>query len=353
MRLFLFFLLISFHSFAQDCRTSLGDIPGPGTYNCQNLYVDSPITFGTDPSPVVINVTNVVEITANITLDGTDGSSGTGANVPGGAGGPGAGAGGGSDFLSTPQDGDDPFPGSGTANGKAAQQDGTCANGGGGGGMFTAGEDGVLCPTTSTAVGAGGATVPAGEFDFGGSFRGGYGGGAGGLNTGDIGTGAGGGGALHINAGGNVSIASGVTISARGGNGGDAATDGGGGGAGSGGALWIQSTGGIITNLGTIDLRGGTGGRNNITNSHGGDGGDGVFQFEDLNGTTNGSGLELPSASTGGGGGGSSKLSSDISCGTISKASEQNPNNLFMIFAGFGFVSLISFLSRLRRIKVY
>lgn len=356
MRLFflLFIQLFPIYGFAQDCRTSSGDIPGPGTYNCLNLYIDSPISFGTDPSPVVINVTGNVEITANVTLDGSPGANISAAGTSGGNGGPGAGRGGGIDGFGAPEPGEDPFPGSGTANGKAAPNSFTCGNGGGGGGFFTAGSAGSTCSGSSTAVGAAGGTVPALEFDFGGNFRGGYGGGAGGTApANEVGSGGGGGGALRIDATGDVTIASGVTISSRGGNGGNALTDGGGGGAGSGGALWIQSSAGVITNLGTIDLRGGTGGRNNVTGGHGGNGGDGVYQFEDLNGTTNGSGLVLPSSSTGGSSGGSSsKLSSDISCGTISKSSDHK-NSFFMMFLGFGFISLISSLIRLKRIRAY
>ena len=346
--------MIPLHTFAVPCtHQDLIDYPGTPIPNpCDSLTVNLAVDMSTKPGPIVINVTGDVNINANLTLDGSPGiTAALGNNVPGGVAGPGAGNGGGTDGFSTPMNGDDPFPGSGTAPGKAAPNDFACANGGGGGALFSNGAAGATCPTTGTLPGDGGVAVFGTEFDFGGNFRGGYGGGAGGTRAAEVAPGGGGGGALHITAGGNVTIATGVTISLRGGKGADSAVDGGGGGGGSGGALWIQSTGGIITNLGTINLTGGDPGESFNNLSDGGRGGDGVLQFDDLNGTINDSGLVSPPG-TGTNSISRAKLSSDISCGTIAK--ENNNNNiLYTMMTGFFLVSLLSTLiSGIRMKKV-
>lgn len=337
----LFLLLISFSAFAQDCTEST---PRPFPNPCPNLYINGTLDLRGDNGPVVINVTGVVEIRGNILLDGSNGSSG-GAGTPGGADGPagaagGEGEGGEIDGISTPQNGQNGV----LANGKAPPADLTCANGGSGGGLFTAGQNGGICATSGAGAAIAGSSADGVEFDFTlALFRGGYGGGAGGILGANAGTGGGGGGALKIIAGGNVTVFSGVTISARGGNGGNATTVDGAGGGGSGGALWIQSSG-IIQNFGTIDLRGGNGGTNPTTTGDGGNGGDGVYQFEDLNGTRNGSGLILPSSTTSS----RSSLKSNISCGTITSKDERNT---LLAQASFAFLFIIAFVELLKLLK--
>jgi hypothetical protein len=343
MRLFYFLIPICFiqQSFALDCVSGAPgagqvQINSGGVYNCDNLFITTDLNLtGVGGAVLEINVALDTQITANITLNGANGSNGNTAPLPGAAAGPGAGDGGGVDGLSNPENAEDDLAGNNLANGKAAATD-ICPNGGGGGGLFTAGLIALVCGTTATPPGAPGSSAFPTEFDFTALlFRGGYGGGSGGLNTGDVGTGGGGGGALHIVSLGNVLIGPGVTISARGGIGGNAIGDGGGGGGGSGGALWIEATG-TITNNGTIDLRGSDGGRNNLTGAHGGAGGDGRFQFNGSNGTSNGTGLtpsSIIAVST-------PSLKSDIACGTIAKTNEEQ-NLLFQIMMGFVFAIMI------------
>lgn len=346
MRLFYFLIPLCFiqQSFALDC---VSGAPGAGqiqintggVWNCDNLIINTPLDLtGIGGALLEINVALDTQITANIILNGAPGINGNTAPLPAAIGGPGAGDGGGVDIVSNPEPGTDGV----LANGKAAPTDATCPNGGGGGGMFTAGTAGSACLITTTAVGAAGASANGIEFDFGGMFRGGYGGGSGGLNTGDVGPGGGGGGSLHIIANGNVTISSGVTIFSRGGNGGAAIADGGGGGGGSGGAIWIQSTG-VISNSATIDLRGGSGG-SAITAALGGNGGDGVFRFQDSNTTTTGSGLTLPSTpvvST-------PSLKSDITCGTIAEANDDQ-NLTMQMMMGFVLALMLGLITKKKK----
>lgn len=350
MRLFYFLLPICFihQSFALDCVSGAPgagqiQINSGGVYNCDNLFITTDLNLtGVGGAVLEINVALDTQITANITLNGANGVNGNTAPLAGAAAGPGAGGGGGVDGLSNPENAEDDIAGNNLANGKAAGPD-VCPNGGGGGGLFTAGLPGSPCATTGTPVGAGGASASPVEFDFGALFRGGYGGGSGGLNTGDVGTGGGGGGALHIISLGNVLIGTGVTISARGGIGGNAIGDGGGGGGGSGGALWIQATG-TITNNGTIDLRGSAGGRNILTGADGGDGGDGRFQFESSAGTTNGTGLTPASISASS----TPSLKSDIACGTIAKSNDDH-NLSFQVMMGFVFALSFGLISKKKK----
>lgn len=351
MRLFYFLLTLCFiqQSFALDCVSGAPgagqvQINSGGVYNCDNLIINTPLNLtGAGGAVLEINVALDTQITANITLDGANGVNGNVAPLPRAAGAPGAGDGGGVDGLSNPENAEDDLAGNNLANGKAAATD-TCPNGGGGGGLFTAGLPGSPCATTVTPVGAGGASASPAEFDFALLFRGGYGGGSGGLNLGDVGTGGGGGGALHIISSGNVLIGTGVTISARGGIGGNGITDGGGGGGGSGGALWIQAATGTITNLGTIDLRGSAGGRNNLTGAHGGAGGDGRYQFESLSGTTNGTGLTPASISAVS----TPSLKSDIACGTIAKANDDQ-NLTMQMMMGFVLALMLGLITKKKK----
>ncbi|HXH30448.1 MAG TPA: hypothetical protein VNJ01_06525 [Bacteriovoracaceae bacterium] len=329
----IFLLLLCPHSFAADCRTS--DFTSGGTYNCTNLIIDAPLILtGAGGTNLEINVTGNTEIRADIILNGASGIN-VSADTPGGAAAPGGWNGGGLS-LGTTQDGGE-FVNVSVSNGTAGGDDITCGNGGGGAGFTNAGKNGELCPTTADPLsrGVGGSVVPAIEFDFAGAFRGGFGGGAGAFSTPvELGTGGGGGGALHINSTGDVTIISGVTLSAKGGNGGNALITGGGGGAGSGGAIWIQSTG-RISNLGILDVRGGTGGKNNSTGAHGGDGGDGAFRLQDSQGVVTGTGVRNFSS-----GAGSEKLRSDISCATL--LAKKEDSNFALQLSGAFLLTLLS-----------
>lgn len=355
-------LLTPVSLFAADCRTSLGDIPSGGSYGpCDNLYIDSPLTLGTHLDPVIIDVIGDVFITHNVTLNGNDGVisvAGTGGS--GGDGAPGASYGGDVDSFDGPRDGgagrdpDGDFTVDVTtaADGKTTIDDLVCGNGGGGAALWIAGSNGTACSSTNDAtnLGQGGAVAYPALFDFTlASFRGGFGGGSGAFGAGQLsGTGGGGGGGLYIKAGGNISISSGVTLSARGGNGGKPVSDGGGGGGGSGGAIWLEANG-IITNEGTIDVRGGTGGEDaSLPNAgQGGNGGDGVYRLQDLNGTITNNGLLI--GGSGNSTQGTQKLSSSISCGTV--ASNKENNAFFQML--FGFMLALGVIALGRKIFVY
>lgn len=330
----LFFLLfLSMNAFAADCVNSIPPTPA----FCDNLYINTPLNLSASAGPIVVTVDGIVEIRANITVSGLDGSTISVSGTPGGSGGPGAGIGGGLDGLSSPEDGQDGT----TANGKTPPSDLVCGNGGGGGGLFSAGDNGGVCATSTSTFGAGGGVAPGTEFDFGANFRGGYGGAAGGIAAAVVGSGGGGGGAIHIIADGNVTIFPGVTIFARGGKGGNSTSVDGAGGGGSGGAIWIESTFGEIINYGTLNLVGGDGGTNPTTSGDGGRGGDGVYQFNDINGLTTGSGLVPPTIFPTSN---SSSLKSDISCGSIAK---KNDNSMmFQMFSGFALAAFASIFLR-------
>lgn len=359
MRPFLFLLLLMpMASFAVDCTEAdllnfpTTPIPNP----CDNLYVDADVTIdknGALPDPaVVINVTGEVIINADINLDGDAGANIAAGVDPatGAVGGPGAGNGGGRNFA--PQNGDDgavfPAPAS-TSNGNAPNNaTNVCGNGGSGGGLFTAGSDGSQCTGGSATLATGGTTYSAAVdstlFNLV-NFRGGYGGGAGDQsfdNTDESSSGGGGGGGLYINAGENITINTGATISARGGAGGPGLIDAGGGGGGSGGAIWLQSTG-TITNYGTINVSGGVGGTS-ILNGTGGAGGNGVYRLESSTGTITGSGVLLPSAPPAAPGAAAQNYTSDISCGTIAAKNEKE--NLAQMFIAFGLVAIVGFFIR-------
>jgi hypothetical protein len=369
MRLSFFILLTSLLTpmslLAADCRTSSGDIPSGGSYGpCDNLYIDSPLTLGTHLDPVIIDVTGDVFITHNVTLDGSDGVlSVSGSSAMGGDGGPGASYGGDVDSFNGPQDGgagrdpDGDFTVDVTtaADGKTTADDLTCGNGGGGAGLWIAGSNGSVCSTSNDplTVGQGGAVAYPALFDFTlGAFRGGFGGGAGAYGgAGQLsGTGGGGGGGLYIKAGGNINISSGVTLSARGGKGGEPGGDGGGGGGGSGGAIWLEAAG-VITNQGTIDVRGGAGGEDPLLPNagEGGNGGNGVYRLQDINGTLTDHGLLIGSSGSGSAIQSTQKLSSSISCGTIS--AKKDNSSLFQI--ALGFILALGIVASGRKISAY
>lgn len=293
---------------------------------CTSLTLDgADIVMTGGPALIWTSLTGNVAINTNVIINGENGGQDITNNGPVPQGGPGGDVGGGHLFgtsnpggSGSPSDGSTPLPESSGS---------PCSNGGGGGGFYANGEAGKKCATSIEALAQGGVdVVTSGLFDFGGSFRGGFGGGAGAFGTDvAIGTGGGGGGALHIETSGTITIKSGVTISARGGNGGNATINGGGGGAGSGGAVWL--VGSAVQLNGSIDTRGGTGGRNNNTGANGGNGSEGRYRIENGPDVTEGHGLSS-------GGSSSRKLSSDISCGTIGVAKE-NKNETFQMMTGF------------------
>jgi len=147
-----------------------------------------------------------------------------------------------------------------------------------------------------------------------------------------------------IDAGGTITIANGVTISARGGRGGNSLAAGGGGGGGGGGNIYLLSNVAIV-NQGILDVTGGQGGTTRSTppfGGVGGKGGDGRIRLDvngavtDLTGRQDFS-TSIPTSS-------SSSLKSDISCGTVSKKNENTM--LFQMIAGF---MLIIIFSRLKK----
>lgn len=330
MRLLLFtFILISTSSYAQICDGN--SLRGAfTTVTCDSLTIDASIDLSNEPGPIVVEVTGDVRINKNITLSGGHGQSVTAVNT-GGTPGPGAGAGGGYDSFSLNSNGFDGF----TSNGKTPISSGSCGNGGSGAGMARAGADGRVCNTPNELKADGGLAATT-EFDpitFS-PFRGGFGGGAGAYGSViEFGSGGGGGGALHIKSiTGDIFIARGVTISAKGGNGGSAASTGGGGGGGSGGAIWLEALIGNITNQGIIDTRGGKGGGSS-NGGIGGNGSDGFIRLSDISGTINQIGfINYPGANQ--------KLTSSISCGTLA-VKEEKKNLVVQMGLGFGLAILL------------
>lgn len=344
MRLFYFLLpLISFPALSVPPACDESDlVPGDQIGVCTSLTIDSNVTIpaASGLSRIFITgLTGPVLITANITIDGGDGTFnvafGGGGNGPGG---PGAHDGGGHGFGGQENGGVSAGP-----DGKThLVAESPCSSGGGGAGFAFVGSRGEKC-ATSTLPANGGAAALLADFDFTAlDFRGGFGGAAGGLgDDAHVGTGGGGGGALHIETSGTITIGPGVTISAIGGAGGIDTTNGGGGGAGSGGAIWLIGGAGVV-NQGTINVSGGTGGRNNATGAHGGDGSSGVFRIESAGIITNGTGVSSPaSAST-------PSLKSEIACGTIAKQNEKQ-NLLFQMMIGFVLAMMLGTLRFFQR----
>jgi hypothetical protein len=171
-----------------------------------------------------------------------------------------------------------------------------------------------------------------------------------------FGPGGGGGGAIHIIAGGDVTITALGSILADGGDGGDgtdgaAATDGGGGGAGSGGVIWIQTLG-QINHAGNMNADGGFGGAA-PDGGIGGNGGRGLIRLEDLDGVISGGGT-LPgytSVDSVISDIGSNSLKSDISCGMIKPAGDEDHSQFFQMIMGFLLVLTASFF--INRLKFF
>lgn len=347
MRLFLFIplLLIPSLSFGQACTEATLAVPA-ASYTCTTLTISAAgLNRAGDASTdaIQVTVTNDVIINGDIILDGQDGTTINGDNIPGGQPGPGGLFGGGISITST-EDGQ--FPPDGGAQGVV---DATCSSGGGGGASYlNNGTNGGFC-SDNNVDSVGGITqnvFPTAP------FAGGFGGGAGGKwNLGggvfNLGSGGGAGGGLMIDAGGSITIANGVTISARGGRGGNSLGQGGGGGGGGGGNIWLLSNVGI-TNQGILDVRGGQGGTTRAVipfGGIGGVGGDGRIRLDVNGAVTDLTGRQdfstaIPTSST-------SSLKSDISCGTIAKKNDDSM--MFQVALGFMMIALLRTLFRYQK----
>ena len=321
MRLFYFLPLLVLT--VESARAA--DCYNLSTPSCDNLYINSAIDLtGASGAAIEITVSGNVIINADITLNGQNGTHLTTDNTDGVLGGPGASGGGG--IFSADGEAGDGFT---SSDGGAGLNNGVCnPGGGGGGGVNSPGAAGSKC-NPSDSEGIAGTT-----FSFPSPFSGAFGGGGGGAYlvsplVYDLGGGGGGGGGLHIQANGTITIKNGVKISARGGNGGNATNLGGAGGGGAGGVIWLEANG-EIKNAGIFDVRGGAGGRNTKASAprggNGGKGGDGLYRLESNGTVISGSGLKNF--------GSDSKLTSDISCGTIAAAKE-NKNLTLQLMMGF------------------
>ena len=189
---------------------------------------------------------------------------------------------------------------------------------------------------------------------------GGSGGGAGGpsADSSDFydmgGSGGGAGGAIHITAGGDITINS--SIRANGGNGGSGFEYSGGGGGGAGGAIFLEAMGEVIVN-GSIVAIGGTGGAGapsvGTTASDGGDGSVGRIRIDDHDGNWSGAGTVNPAAYEAVVDSDSSSVSvmqidSGISCGSMTLIDEKQ-NNIFTLLLGIiSFSFIMGFLKRLK-----
>lgn len=271
-----------------DCNFS-GNVSAR-EYNCRTLRIASNTRFTANgANAAVIRVQGSVTISATLSVDGSPGNDGTVTPNLGGNGGPAAFRGGHFDSLGFPQaePGQQNATGAGDGGASASGNAGSFSGGGGGaGGNFgdtLLATNGAAGTSTIGLQGSGGVTslseTASDEAGFETVLIGGAGGGAGGEGVEDVATlypgatGGGGGGALHIIAGGNITITG--IVSANGGAGGDGTGLSGGGGGGAGGSIWLQSGGHIINN-GTIRALGGAGGTvSSVLAARGGDGGDG------------------------------------------------------------------------------
>lgn len=340
MRIFLFLaLLSSANAFGQADPGTGADGACTGTtitggaveYNCTSLTITAgTYNFPASPAPVVrVKVQGDVVINSGVVLNlsGADGVPDATEAQPGALGGAGAEDGGGN--SAGPQD----APSGNALQGTSSI---TCGGGGGGGGFVNNGSNGSNC--VGSPGGNGGD-----DYDITVLFRGGFGGAAGGLgeffNPFETATGGGGGGAIWISAGGNITLNG--TIDVSGGAGGAGISDSGGGGGGSGGAIRIQSLGDIVNNA-TFNIAGGSGGAGDDQGARGGDGSVGLYQFEDADNVVYGTGTGATAFP-----GSSESFSSSISCGAVKMKDDQH---LFQMIAGFMLVVLVSrILGRYRR----
>jgi hypothetical protein len=307
----------NFGNGSDNCNWSGGATLTKAEYNCLTVTIGAAVTVDSSVTdPVVIRSLGDVQIDAQLSVNGVDGSKTPG---PGGT----AGA----DCTATsPAACDDVHaPGSTGGEGQGANVANGAATGGGGG---TGGRYGTaILPTVGSSgadpfgsgnVGTSNPIPPSNfgdENNFETSFRGGVGGGAGSSGY-DLGTtgrppggdGGGGGGAIKIIAKGNITISASGSITAKGANGepGSANLDGGGGaggggGGGTGGSIFIISLGSItVESSGSVEALGGTGGVGGTDSAQaanggaGGNGGSGRIRFDSLTGAYSGSGTVNP-----------------------------------------------------------
>lgn len=161
------------------------------------------------------------------------------------------------------------------------------------------------------------------------------------------GGGGGGGGGIQIVAGGDVTISG--LINVNGGNGATGTDYGGGGGGGSGGIIILQTLG-QLNIPGVIVANGGSGGPAvGPGNSAGGNGALGLIFLQDSDGIISCPGCS-PLARTAATGV-TSKLKSDISCGTVMP---KNKNSAFQLYFGFMLAaSMAALLKITRRLKFF
>lgn len=266
-------------------------------YECTTLTITAnDSTFAsvvTSDAPIVIKVQGEVIINASVTWS-LNGESPLHPTLSGGKSGAGGFAGGNTASDAEGAEGHGPGAGSKGLYATGTGVSSVRIGGGGGGASYSSlGEDGENGENDVDGIVAGTLGAKGSQYgnenNFSNSFQGGSGGGAGsggavgGAQIG--GAGGGGGGALHLIAGGNVTING--TISLDGGDGALSSTpsESSGGGGGSGGALWIQSLG-DISGTGNITANGGSGGKSisSTDNGEGGNGGAGRIRFDDQDG---------------------------------------------------------------------
>lgn len=372
------FLLLSFSSFAQlntgngttacvdaDIITALNG--GINEIECDSLNLTGPISTSdaiTLDTPLIIRVKNSVTLSATsaINFAGQNAIDEFGAFS-------GLGGGNGGD-NSLDGNGGGPFPGNGS--GGVAGINGVCPNldglnddsaeaGGGGGGTLRSGSNpgvGGVDIVDEGIVGTGGNPGPVPAFDpnsF--TFAGSGGGGGGNGCENNIarlgGGGGGGGGGFQIVAGGNVIIDGNINV--PGGNGFSGANFAGAGGGGSGGVVIIQTLG-QLTISGTISAIAGSGGAS-LRNANGGVGSPGFIILQDADGSIACAGCS-PGATTSATGSSSStsnsKLTSDISCGTVMPLDQQRQNQGHQILVGFVLAMIAGIAARrLRSLKLF
>lgn len=358
MRLFLFPLLTfwSFSALSQidpgsgglgPCvQATFGTPSNGGTFECSTVTLSGPIAFSAGAGPLVIKATGTVTISGAVSFNGEAGQTRAAFSGSfGGDGGPGADNGGGDDGGGGAQ----PGTGGSSASGSAAPLGAACGHGGGGaGGILITGGDGGDCNGGGNDIALGGTIFP--SFDITTLLRGGFGGGAGSDAGTNYGSGGGGGGAIHIIAAGDVIITAIGSLTATGGAGGSGAPDGGGGGGGSGGVIWFQTLSNITID-GVINSDGGSGGTGG-TGGPGGAGRHGILRLEDSDGIIGGATV-LPGytdrfAVSGNNVSSRSSLSSEISCGTITKPNEKQ-NLLFQMMMGFALALSLGLISKKKK----
>ena len=352
-----------------------------GPYNCASLTIGAAFIFigdaGATP-PVVIRVTGNVIINNTLSVNGANGGAGNNDDgvtdqVIGGIPGRGGFAGGstGVDSTTPGQNGNDGGYGGAGFGGTNGSEGGFgwASGGGGGGGCFggsaVAGNNGVTSGDFGTGIGDGGAAgllTYAPESNFKTLLVGGSGGGAGGpsADSSDFydmaGSGGGAGGAIHIMAGGDITVNS--SIRANGGSGGSGFEYSGGGGGGAGGAIFLEALGDVIIN-GSITAIGGSGGAGapNVGTiaSDGGNGSVGRIRIDDQDGNWSGAGTVNPAAYEAvvdSESGVVTQIDSGISCGSIAWVDEKQ-NNFFTLFLGIVAASFVmGFLRKLKFILI-